>query len=238
MRSDDFLELYRQFEDALDEKYANQKRKYTSVVIEYLKDDESQSFREKIDLCRDIRNVLSHNAKINGKDLVTPADELGEILIKATKQIKQPPRAIDFGTQGEDIFYAGINQTALKIMSIMNKRGYSHVPIIQNGKFIGVFSQGAVFRYVLNNYTTPITKKTTLLQMRETLPIHAHSENYEFCPATLSVFEAKKKFETVKSRDKRISVIFITKDGTEEEELLCMITPWDIIGKNSQNSKI
>ncbi len=234
MTSDAFLEIYRQFEDALDDKYAGKKRKYSSVVIEYLNDEESKSFRDRIDVCREIRNVLSHNAKINGKDIVSPADEMGDFLKTVTELIKKPPLAIDFGTKGENIFYAGINQTAIKIMGIMNKKGYSHVPILQNGKFIGVFSQGAVFRHVLYNYQLPIKKTTTIAQMRDFLPIHAHSENYEFCAEDLTVFEARKKFETVKDKNKRISVIFITETGSMDEELLCMITPWDIIGHGVQ----
>lgn len=233
MKADAFLDLYRQLEDALDEKYSGKKRRYSSVVLEYLNDEDSAPFRDKIDVCREIRNLLTHNAKLDGEDIVLPSDAICESLQAALNYIKKPPLALDCATRGDKIFYAGINQTVLKIMGIMDKSGFSHVPILENGKFIGVFSVGTIFSYVLTSYNTPITKQTTIGQLQQLLPIHMHIENYEFAPETLSCGEARRKFEKVREKNKRISMIFITKTGSPQERLLGMLTPWDVLGEDA-----
>ena len=36
-------------------------------------------------------------------------------------------------------------------------------------------------------------------------------------------------FETIRGKNKRLSVIFITETGSREEPLLGMLTPWDVM---------
>ena len=40
-RIDEFLDLYKQLEDALEDKYRNSRRHYSSVVFEFARDDDS-----------------------------------------------------------------------------------------------------------------------------------------------------------------------------------------------------
>ena len=230
MLAEEFLDLYRQLEDELEDKYSGKKRRYPSVVFEFLNDDESKAIKDKIDVCREIRNLLTHTAKINGENVVEPNQGVVDSLKECLEYIRRPALALDVATKGDAIFKAGYQQTVLKIMGIMEKNGFSHIPIIQNGEFAGVFSIGTVFIYILNNYDKPINKSTTIESLREHLPINAHMENYEFAPRTLTCSEARRKFEYVKGKNKRISVIFITENGQQNERLLGMLTPWDVLG--------
>lgn len=229
MSAEKFLDLYKQLEDLLEEKYMAKKRRYSSVVFEYLNDDESKPVRENIDVCREIRNLLAHTAKIGGEDVVEPSENVINALCECIAYVKRPPTALEFATRGDQIFKAGYNQTAIKIMGIMDKNGYSHVPIIQNGEFMGVFSTSTLFSFLLTNCGVPISKTTTIAELHNQLPINAHIENYEFAPIDLTLSEARRKFETVKEKNKRLSVIFITQTGNAKERLLGMLTPWDVL---------
>lgn len=229
MRSDDFLNMYRELEDALDEKYSGRKRRYTSVIFEFLNDDESKPVREKLDVCREIRNLLTHNAKIDGESVVEPSESVCASLKECLEHVRQPSLALEFATKGESIFFANYKQTVIKIMGIMEQNGFSHVPILQNGEFYGVFSLGTVFNYILRHYDNPIKRSTTIAELKEHLPIKNHIENYEFAPKNLTCSEARNKFQSVKGKNKRISVIFITENGSEKERLLGMLTPWDVL---------
>lgn len=229
MRAEEFLDKYREIEDALEEKYSGRKRRYTSVIFEYLNDEESRPYRDKLDLCREIRNLLTHSAKVGGEDIIEPSVPICEAAEEILAYIQRPPLAMDYATKGDKIFYANYNQTVLKIMSVMDKNGFSHIPILQNGKFVGVFSLGTVFSYILSHYDMPITKQTTISEMQQLLPISSHIENYRFADKDLSVAEAKKTFQLVREKNKRISVIFITENGKPDERLLAMLTPWDVM---------
>lgn len=58
-----------------------------------------------------------------------------------------------------------------------------------------------------------------------------HMENYEFVSKDATYITVRKKFEHVKGKNKRVSVIFITETGSPEERLLGMLTPWDVLGE-------
>ncbi len=229
MKSEHFLDLYRQIEDGLDSKYANKKRKYSSVVIEFLNSNESIPFRENLDCAREVRNILSHNAKIDGEFIIEPSEALCKSLEDLLEYINKPPLAIGYGTSSDKILFAGINQTVLKIMKIMNAEGFSHIPVLDNGIFEGVFSSRTVFSYILSNFNKPVTRQTTIKEMKELLPIKTNQGNYEFCGKGLTLFEAREKFTEVHERNKRLAVIFITENGRESEKILAMLTPWDVM---------
>ncbi|MEA5066481.1 MAG: hypothetical protein VB065_10555, partial [Eubacteriales bacterium] len=74
MRSEEFLLLYRQLEEALENKYARSLRTTGSVVMEYLRDDDSLPFRDRLNLCREIRNILTHNAAGDDSAVVEPSE--------------------------------------------------------------------------------------------------------------------------------------------------------------------
>ncbi len=228
---DRFLDLYRQLEDALEDKYRNSGRHFTSVVMEYLRDDESAPVRDKLDVCREIRNLLTHSANLDGEPVVEPSVPVVKAMAQVLEYVKRPPLALDFATKGDEILKGNLNQRVLRLMEVMDKTGYSHIPVLRNGQFFGVFSAGSVFRCQLASNGKAIRQDTTLKDLEKYLDVGEHRENYEFVPKDASYSLVRKKFEKVKGKNKRISVIFITENGRPGERLLGMLTPWDVLGE-------
>lgn len=227
-----FLDLYKQIEDELDDKYKNSRRHYSSVVFEFIKDYESAPVRDKLDLCRHIRNLMAHSANMDGEPVVVPSEPVTRALQEVLDFVRRPPLAIEFATKGERVLKAGANQKVLRVMELMEKNGYSHVPVMKENRFYGVFSVGSVFRYLLKNGGKGVTPETTIRDMRGYLAVEEHIENYEFVPATATYIYVRQRFEQVRAKNKRVSVIFITQDGKPDQPLLGMLTPWDVLGES------
>ena len=84
MRSDEFIDLYKQLEDELEVKFSTAKqRRYSSVVFEYINHYESAPVRETLNLCREIRNLMTHNANLGGEPIVEPSEPVVEALREA-----------------------------------------------------------------------------------------------------------------------------------------------------------
>ena len=225
-----FLDLYKQIEDVLEEKYRNSRRHYTSAVYEFIKDYESAPVRDKLDICRHIRNLMAHSANMDGEPVVVPSQPVVDALQEVLDFVRRPPLAIEFATKGERVLKAGANQKVLRVMELMEKNGYSHVPVMKENRFYGVFSSGSVFRYLLRNGGKGISPDTTIKELRGYLAVEEHIENYEFVPADASYIYVRERFEQVRAKNKRVSVIFITQDGRPDQPLLGMLTPWDVVG--------
>ena len=230
-RTEEFLDLYKKTEDALEAKYRNSRRHYSSVIIEYIKDYESEPVREKLEVAREIRNLLTHTAKLDGEFVVEPSAPVLDSLREAYEHITRPPLAIDYATKPEHILKANLNQKVLRLMEVMEKNGYSHVPVLDSGEFFGVFSIGSIFKYMLKKGGKGITPETTIAELGAQLDIKEHLENYEFVPRDTTYAAVRRKFEHPNGKHKRLSVIFITEDGSPRRRLLGMLTPWDVLGQ-------
>lgn len=230
MRADTFLEIFRELEDLLEQKYSGKKLHYSSVVFEFLNSEDSAPVREKLDLCREIRNVLTHNSKQGGESVVEPSEAVLNNLKECIEFIKKPPLAITYATMPENILKVNLSANVLSTMAKMNKQGFSNVPVLDSNLFMGVFSTSTVFEYILKNPENPINFKTTIRDIYRNIDIKNHSGNYVFVPINSSLLEARKIFERVEGKNRRVSVIFITKNGKSDERILGLLTPWDLMG--------
>lgn len=228
--SERFLDLYKQLEDELESKYRNARRRYSSVIIEFLRDTESEPMRDELDVCREIRNILTHNANLQGVPIIEPSEPITQALEAILDYVRRPPLALDYATKGDQVMKATLSQKVLRVMEVMQKNGFSHVPVMRDGIFLGVFSLGSVFMYVLNS-GKQINRETTLGDMGEQLKVERHPENYAFVSVKSSYIAARNIFIKPPAKNKRISVIFITENGNQDERLLGMLTPWDVLGE-------
>lgn len=225
-----FLDLYKQLEDALEDKYRHARRKCSSVVFEFTKDPESAPVRDKLNVCRELRNVLTHNANLRGIPVAEPSIPLMDAMQEVLDFVRRPPLALEFATKGEQVMKASSHQKVLRVMEVMDKNGFSHIPVMDDGVFRGVFSSGVVMRYLLANKGQGVTAETTVGDMQDYIAVEKHAENYEFVPKDTSYLTVRNMFETVKGRNQRVSVIFITEHGKQDQKLLGVLTPWDVLG--------
>ena len=230
-RIDRFLDLYKQLEDELEDKYRNSRRHYSSVVFEFIRDEDSSPVRDKLEVCREIRNLLTHSANLGGEPIVEPSAPVVEAMEQVLEFVRRPPLAIDYATRWDQVMKAHLHQKVLRLMDVMDKNGYSHIPVLEGGEFCGVFSVGAVFQYVLRTGGKGLKQETTLADMGKHLQIDSHMENYDFVPQNATYLSVRRKFEKVRGKNKRISVIFITENGKPGERMLGMLTPWDVLGE-------
>ena len=119
-----FLDLYKQIEDVLEEKYRNSRRHYTSAVYEFIKDYESAPVRDKLDICRHIRNLMAHSANMDGEPVVVPSQPVVDALQEVLDFVSRPPLALEYATKGERVLKVGPNQKVLRVMELMEKNGW------------------------------------------------------------------------------------------------------------------
>ncbi|HIU47060.1 MAG TPA: CBS domain-containing protein [Candidatus Fimadaptatus faecigallinarum] len=232
MVSDEFLERYRVLEDLLSERYGGAPRRHASVIMEFADSKEGEIFRDRLDLCREIRNLLTHNAALNGEPVVTPARATLDMLEDIIAYVRQPPLAANWATSADKLLMTRMSEPVLKLMRIMESRGFSHVPVVERGRITGVFSQSTVFSYIGRANGAKVNDSTRVGDMERYLPLERHSsERFMFMPADVSYVDAAAAFTPGQEREKRLAAIFLTQNGGADEPLIGMITPWDVLGR-------
>ena len=151
MNAELFLQKYRRLEDLLEKRYAGERIGASSVVIEYLRSVDSREIRTDLDTMRELRNLLTHNSDEFGHPIAEPSDRTLARMDRIIEYVRKPRLAIQFGTPADQIMCAEINERAIDVMRAMRNWGYSHIPVLDHGVFVGIFSVKALFNYLAEN---------------------------------------------------------------------------------------
>ena len=225
----EFLDLYRQVEELLEAKYGYESSSNSNVIMQFIQSRQGARYKEQLNLCREVRNVLSHHANVGGEPVVEPAAGLLASLRDLIGELSAPPLAMDFATPAEKIVMTTPKRKVLPLMVTMQEKGFSHIPIWYFGEMVGVFSTSTVFAFTVANPGKTLDEDTLVQEFAEFYPLAAHTERYLFATPDMSYWEAKEAFTKV-TKHKRLAAIFLTDTGKATGKLLGMLTPWDVLG--------
>lgn len=229
-RADRFLTLYRKLEGLLEKRYDSKRVSSGSVVMEYLHDPDSAPCRTDLDLCREIRNILSHNTDEAGEAVVEPSEAVVRMLENIVAYVQRPRLAKDYGTPGDRILFAHPNDEAIGVMRHMMRMGYSHVPVRDRTGLVGVFSAASLMRYVGDTGFERLHDNLRIGELKNALDFDdERSEKYAFFDENATLTAVREAFEKRRERNSRLAVAFITEDGEQHSQVLAMLTSWDVL---------
>ena len=236
----EFLNLYKRLEDLLEAKLNVGETRRGSVVVEFMNSAEGEPYRERLNLCRDIRNVMTHNADLDGKPVVMPSDAVVDSLREIVSAIESPRPAAEYATPLEHLMTARMEDYVLDLMRRMEERGFSHVSVLRRGRMEGVFSVSTIFSAAIRSDRFALDEDARVEELLPLLPPERHlCEQFRFVDAGASLSEACRAFETKgRERRKRVAAVFLTEGGARDGRLCGMLTPWDLIaGRFSERQK-
>lgn len=237
--SEVYLQKYRILEGLLEKRYDGQKLAGPSVVVEYIRDEDSKPVRVDLDLLRELRNILSHNAGENGAPVAEPSDEMIEKLDRVIAYVKRTRFAADFGTPAEQVLSARLNDDVLSVMRNMRKNGYSHVPVVDGSAIVGIFSVKCVFDHLAENGLESLGSGARIRDLGQQIRLNRREgERYLFVSAETSIVSVRAAFQRYTEKNRRLATVFVTQDGTPEAPLICILTPWDVLSDQSPTEEI
>ena len=230
MRSEIFLQKYRVLESLLEKRYAGCRMHSSSVVMEFLRDDNSAAVRVDLDLIRELRNLLTHNAGRCGEAIAEPSEEIISRLDEIIDLVRKPRLAVDFGTPLERILSAHLNDKLIHVMSNMHKNGFSHVPVMEKGRLCGILSIRSIFEYLAEAGLESLHSDSRIADMGDKISLdRTAGSRCLFMAADTNVEAVRSAFERYTEKNRRVSAVFISQNGSPDEELICILTPWDVM---------
>ena len=227
--TDEYLDLYKQLEQ-----FAIKRFGYPDdgkAVSSLEKRPEFRKVKTELQYCREVRNLLQHKPKIEKSFAVAPSEEMISFLKNTIHKVKNPPKAKDIAIPIASILYKTMDDFVKPTMVEMQKKVYTHVPILQDGIVVGVFSENTVFSYLIDEEIVGIEDQMRFRELEDYLPVDKHSsESFRFARQDMLVENINLLFEKALAKQDRIGLVFITKNGKADEPLLGIITAWDIAG--------
>lgn len=172
----------------------------------------------------DIRNILSHQA-----NACVPSNSFYNKFKMIADEIINPLEVYDICTSKDKIIYANFSSPILEIVEKMVNAHLSHVPIIEKGRVVGVFSQNSFFQYVYINKSIKVDETYLIKDFIKRDEYNNINESFIFVSKKAKVSSLIKYMKKKSPLDKKTSVIFITEHGKKDEELLGLITQLDVL---------
>ncbi|MEG1528613.1 MAG: hypothetical protein RR248_05865 [Clostridia bacterium] len=220
----DFLDKYSKLENLIETHY-NCGR--DNCVMFLARTQEFKKYYEQLNYCREVRNVLSHNPKVEGQYLIEPSQAIIDLLDKIINLIDCPTNCYSICIKTEELLTASKDSKLLPLAKSMYFKGLSSVPILNYSRVIGVLTKSAIFSYVVQT-ERPIEADTVVSQLAEYTNIDKH---YAFIDNDASLLQAQAIFEKAYEHNDKLAMLFVTEYGKPEDKLLGIITPWELIAK-------
>lgn len=174
-----------------------------------------------------LRNSIVHRSNPN-YIIAEPHDEVVEDIEKIAKLISTPPLALE-RVCSRNVLCFEHNTTLKDAIKLISSSGFNNVPIYKDSHLLGVATGGKVIRWIGEKFAEDksfedIFDKTTLEDVINELPL----KNYKVANRSISIETALNMFYV----DRKLDSIIITKEGTDDEMPLGIITAADVLDMN------
>ena len=231
------IELYNELDkyfESRDQRGSDRYVPFTRRVQSLARSDATVAhYKDELLLMADIRNILVHETYLEGdiNPIVLPSDKLIERYRAMYERITRPPLALDeVAVKGEEIFSVSMDDHVLWAMKRMIQRGYSHAPLLEDKRVVGVFSEYSIFAYLAHEGRS-LDPDLRIRTLQDGLELSRYKpERYRFTGPEASVYDVESMFSQTLQSGGRLAVVFITADGTKAGRLLGMVTAFNIAG--------
>ena len=172
----------------------------------------------------DLRNILSHQSNV-----CIPSTQFYNKFKIIAEEIINPLEVYDICTTKDKIIYAAPGTSVLKTVNLMVENHLSHVPVIEKGKVVGVFSNTTFFNDVYTKKGLQVDDSYVIKDYVTLKEYSNYNDNFIFTSRHTKAYSLIKYLVKRNPQDKKVSVIFITEHGKEDEELIGILTPVDFL---------
>lgn len=230
--SQELIELYNEVDAFMRQHYKQDKYTDHAFLIQELapKNRVIARHQQEMRAVAQLRNSIAHTSFAH---LTGPILEPNPEVIKRYHLIRDallhPANALSIAIPAQHIYTATPQTNVIELLRSMNENIYTHVPIMEDDKLIGIFSENTLLSYIADAGEAVITKDMTVADFKEHIPLSSHaSEIFVFLPREISLSRIFEVFNKAIHKHERIGMVFITEHGKADEKPLGIITAWDL----------
>lgn len=229
---EELVAIYNEIDSFLRQQYKSDKYADHSFLIQEIGRTNAvvARYQQELRAMAQLRNSIVHNPlSAIAQPIALPHPEI----IKKYKGIKDallnPRTGLSVAIPAHKIYTASLNSNLNEVLKKMNKNIYTHVPIIEQSKMVGIFSENSLLSYLADAGEAIITNDMMINDLADYLPLQSHQgECFEFLPRKASLAQVFEVFNKAIHKHQRVGMLFITEHGYAGERPLGIITAWDL----------
>ncbi len=225
--ADEFLTLFNKIEQRLDDLNDSTRHYGFRRLVENLSKENPliNTFKVQLIEYNQLRNALVHQS--TEEAIAEPHPEVLAEMRSIYQQLTKPPLAKEIAAS--PVFTATTQTPLIEVIKAMNQNFYTSIPIYHDDRFVGVFSDHSITQW-LAQVAGPIDPAETILsQLQEFFNQPDDKFNsYQFMEKDVDLYTVRRAFTSFTREKKRLGAVFLTAHGRPTEEILGIITAWDL----------
>jgi len=227
INSDKFLGIFNTTEKHLRQITGiyNEKIPFSDVLAQAVKKDSAvRSLEIELKEFRDLRNAIVHE-RTDSHVIAEPHDEAVARFEQIMTAIIQPPKIRKYMVHRVTTFQ--LDQPIGTAVHQMYEKGFSQAPIYEGSQFVDLLTTNAIARWLGKNVANEVfsVEETTI---GEVLNYTEDNRHVSFMSPDTSVYKVFEHINRKEAKGIRTEAILITHSGKKTEELLGIITIWDL----------
>jgi len=231
MTAERFIRAYNQIDDYLRDRLGiergrwgfayvvDQAAKHFSVVRRYA--DDLKEFGA-------LRNAIVHDKEYPARIIADPRPEVVEAIERLAAVIMDPPRVYPMFRR--DVRRVEAGDPVIKLLKLIRDLRYSQFPVFRGRRFAGLLTSRCVAQWLADSVTNGGISFDGVTVADVLQHDEAEGRRVEFIAKDATWYDAAELFTP--GRGKRrpmLEALLITEHGREDEELLGIITPRDLL---------
>lgn len=191
-----------------------------------IKNSVVRNYEEDLREYGDLRNAIVHHRTGIDYVIAEPHDDTVERIEEIERKLSNP---LSVGALfGGKVHTLQSTERLTAALKLMTDNKFSQVPIYENGKFKGLITAAGI-TYWLAGQSTENSIPREIPTLSAVYDYEKRKESFEFVEKDLSVYEAENYFKRAITRGTRLEALLITKNADHNEELIGIITPFDLL---------
>ncbi|MDA3931794.1 MAG: CBS domain-containing protein [Tenericutes bacterium] len=226
-----FLELYNKLDTYLRVKHFNNNPSYMSYVrkLFYIKKHKLEPIinrEHQFDVLKtagEIRNIIAHN-----NDIIIPNESFLKTFENLVNRIVEPKKVTQVMTVFSDLQTKEYSDRLSEVIALMKDSGFASIPILNNKKFVGMFTERTVFDYLTISERI-IDKDMLIKEFHEVIDLDEEPRKYfNFVDRKMTVDEAYDIFTSDFKDKHNLILLLVTENGSPKESLLGIVALRDL----------
>lgn len=224
--ADRFLNIFNAIERHLQIKYNNGAfAPFRSILkTAAAKDMVFRRYQDELFVLGDLRNVLVHNDRFDGRTIAEPLEQIVDEFEEIWKLVQNPDRVSVFE---REVMYCFWEDKLDKALQIMKKHKILQIPVIENGVIKEVLTGNHIASWLTGQHSVILSE----VKISEVLLKAEYRNNFTVIPRSMSVYEAaeisKNSFK-LEPKNRYYDALIITKNGKPNEKMTGIVVMKDI----------
>ncbi|WP_114164994.1 CBS domain-containing protein [Exiguobacterium sp. TNDT2] len=227
-RAEEFIASYHRIEDYLSREMGDGKHfSFSNMVNRLAKHNPIiERYKEDLHQMSQLRNAIVHERREPDFIIAEPHESIVSLILEVEKELLHPRQVIPMFRKIVTTFDA--DDSLVDVLGEIRDKNYSQFPVYNHdGSWRGLLTKKGVTSWLAETVDGPRVSLEGV-QVKHVLHHDPHLRRYRFIAKETSVIEAHHHFINMKD-GVRLDALLITETGQEDEPLLGIIRPQDIL---------